>query len=68
METQTLNIPLVTKLQVRGQSNQNSAATSGSCCTPKKEATACCSPSQSVEENGGACCAQPKDGSACCDK
>ncbi len=68
METQTLNLPMVTKFQIGSQPNQHSTANSGSCCTPKKETTACCSPSQSAEENGGACCAQPVDGSACCNK
>jgi thioredoxin reductase len=44
------------------------AAPASSCCTPRVEATACCEPSKSPEENNGACCAQPTYGGTCCDK
>lgn len=66
METQTLDIPVVKKVKITTVKT-NEAPTS-SCCAPKTDASACCTPSQSKEENNGACCAQPEDGSACCDK
>lgn len=37
-------------------------------CTPKNEASTCCTPDEHGEEKKRACCAQPDDGSPCCHK
>jgi hypothetical protein len=63
METQTFEIPQLQKAKVEKKAQNVSA-----CCTPKLEATPCCTPSKSEEENNGACCPQPADGASCCDK
>jgi hypothetical protein len=65
MKTQT-EIPVLTKSKIAVEKKQEQTASS--CCTPKNDATVCCTPSEKLEDNGGACCAQPEDGSSCCDK
>ncbi|HEY3403875.1 MAG TPA: hypothetical protein VGK59_10840 [Ohtaekwangia sp.] len=65
MNNETIEIPVLQKS--KSTTEMKEAATS-SCCTPKENASVCCTPSQTKEENSGACCAQPEDGSACCNK
>jgi hypothetical protein len=64
METIMRDIPVIQKSKVE----RKAVVAASSCCTPKVQGEACCSPSESKEENNGACCAQPADGSACCNK
>ena len=64
MKTQTI-IPMLTKSKVHQNTDGKSHS---SCCTPKGDATVCCTSSDTTKDNDGACCAQPEDGSACCNK
>lgn len=63
MKTTIASIPVIKKSTI-----QKKTVAGTSCCTPKNNASVCCTPGESKEDNGGACCAQPEDGSACCDK
>ena len=65
METMELNIPVIQKTTISAEKKDVQAS---SCCTPKDNASVCCTPSETKEDNNGACCAQPEDGSACCNK
>jgi len=65
MEKLIAEIPVLQKSKL---TIAKTVKTESSCCAQPANATACCAPSKSVEENNGACCAQPEDGSACCDK
>lgn len=65
METQIAEIPILqksknTKVQIIKEES--------ACCAKPANATSCCTPSKTKDENNGACCAQPEDGSACCNK
>ena len=63
MKTEMLDIPVIQKSQIK-----KSEPVASACCAPKDNASVCCTPSTSEEDNDGACCAQPEDGSACCNK
>ncbi|HEY0679666.1 MAG TPA: hypothetical protein VGD17_15380 [Chitinophagaceae bacterium] len=65
METFITGFPVLRKIEKIKSQSEN---TTSSCCAKPANATACCTPSKSAEENNGACCAQPADGGACCDK
>lgn len=64
MKTTISNIPVIPKSKVE----KKETVAASSCCAPKNDASVCCTPSETKEDNDGACCAQPADGSACCDK
>jgi hypothetical protein len=65
METMEINIPAIQKTKIMSVQKDGNAS---SCCAPKDNASVCCTPSETKEDNNGACCAQPEDGSSCCDK
>src|SRR5687767_3110350 len=65
METLLSGIPV---LQKSKEIKTELVKTESTCCSKPANATACCTPSKTSNENNGACCAQPGDGSACCDK
>jgi hypothetical protein len=66
METTTSEIPVIQKSKITKEKTVEAPASS--CCAPKNNASVCCTPSESKEDNNGECCAQPEDGSPCCDK
>ncbi|HKZ67245.1 MAG TPA: hypothetical protein VJ111_12850 [Chitinophagaceae bacterium] len=65
MEKQLTEIPVLKKSK---EIKTTLAKAESSCCPKPANASACCTPSKSKEDNNGACCAQPEDGSACCDR
>ena len=65
METQ-MEIPVLQKSKVTTE--KKAQAEASSCCTPKNNASVCCTLTEKAEDNDGACCKQPEDGSSCCDK
>ena len=66
MDSKTSGLPIIKKIKI--VPNRKDVGTGSHCCAPKDEATVCCTPSKSQEENNGSCCPQPEDGSACCNK
>ena len=65
MEKQITDLPILQKTR---PSQVAPVKTESSCCSQPANASPCCTPSKTAEENNGACCAQPNDGSVCCDK
>jgi hypothetical protein len=65
METKT-EVPVLQKSRIKNSVKE--VAPASSCCAPKNNASVCCTPSETKNENNGACCAQPEDGSECCEK
>jgi hypothetical protein len=65
MENQIAGIPILKKSK---EIKSTVVKEASGCCSKLANATVCCTPSKTKEENNGACCAQPEDGSACCDK
>jgi hypothetical protein len=65
MEKQILEMPILqTSKEIKNPVSKNQS----SCCIKPANASSCCTPSKTKEENNGNCCDQPADGSACCDK
>jgi len=65
MEKQITEIPV---LQKSKEIKTKLVKAGSSCCSTPVNASACCTPSKTKEDNNGACCSQPDDSSACCDK
>lgn len=65
MENFLSGIPV---LQKSKETKTTLVKSESSCCSKPANATDCCTPGKTSDENDGACCAQPENGAACCDK